>query len=203
MPYKIKNGILQGIPKGYIESCLPVNDFITRYKLKHTEYNNIYVSSFGVVYSIFALVNGCCYKIKKQQKQNSGYLIVKFPITPGRCGQSTVHRLVAKAFIPNPDNKPNVNHKDGDRLNNHVDNLEWCTQKENVNHAINTLNKSPVRCRKPGLVYEYGSGKQIGVFDTVKEASKQLNLPLYSCYRAIEGKVKLVCNKFIIKQIGE
>lgn len=61
----------------------------------------------------------------------------------GKQSTYTVHRLVALAFIPNPDNKPCVNHIDGDKGNNLVSNLEWCTYSENTLHALENKLKIP------------------------------------------------------------
>ena len=64
-----------------------------------------------------------------------GYHIVNLSIE-GKCKTYLVHRLVAKAFIPNPNNYPTINHKDGNKLNNNINNLEWCSYKYNTQHAI-------------------------------------------------------------------
>lgn len=66
---------------------------------------------------------------------NGGYLRVAFN-TKNAHAKFLVHRLVAIAFIPNPENKEEVNHIDGDKTNNCVNNLEWVTRKENIHHAI-------------------------------------------------------------------
>ena len=78
--------------------------------------------------------------IMKQHLSYDGYKNIGL-ILNGKTTAHRVHRIVASAFVPNPENKPYINHKDGNRENNNCDNLEWCTQKENANHSINVLHK--------------------------------------------------------------
>ena len=94
-------------------------------------------------------------KEMKQQMNKFGYVNVSLRKN-GKQKQHKVHRLIANAFIPNPQNKEQVNHIDGNKAHNVVWNLEWCTCKENINHAVKTgLNPkcTPIRIVETGKTY--------------------------------------------------
>ncbi len=96
------------------------------------------ISTFGRIKSF---KNGKC-KILKPYIDKDGYLLVDL-CQNSKVKKCKVHRLVAKAFIPNPLNLPEINHKSGNKFDNYFENLEWCTSLENNRHAYNTgLNKS-------------------------------------------------------------
>ena len=76
----------------------------------------------------------------KQENMKRGYKRVTLS-HKGTIRRFSVHRLVAMRFIPNPESKPCVNHKDGVPINNHVSNLEWCTYSENERHSYDVLGK--------------------------------------------------------------
>ncbi|MCQ2059756.1 MAG: NUMOD4 domain-containing protein [Bacteroidaceae bacterium] len=97
------------------------------------DYNGVYeVSDRGNVRSV---ISGIGYRIRilKQEKRN-GYLSVNLYLN-GKAKHHYIHRLVAMAFIPNPENKREVNHIDCNKHNNDVSNLEWCDRKYNLTHS--------------------------------------------------------------------
>ena len=102
---------------------------------KINEFEGCYlVSNLGRIKSYKVSING---KILKSNTNRLGYIY--FSLTKNLCLRSfTIHRLVALAFIPNPENRPQVNHINGVKSDNRVENLEWATISENMNHAIKT-----------------------------------------------------------------
>lgn len=89
-------------------------------------------------------------------RQTPGFYPVVCLCKNGKTKNSLVHRLVAQAFVPNPNNFPQVNHKDGDKKNCVVDNLEWVTVSDNVQHAIKTGLRNDSWRRKPVVCVETG-----------------------------------------------
>lgn len=99
--------------------------------------------------------------IRAQEENEYGYCKVRLHYNNSKHWKK-VHRLVAEAFIPNPDNKPQVNHIDGNKLNNNVENLEWVDNSQNMKHAYamgaikvpnDTYSGKPILCVNTGEYY--------------------------------------------------
>lgn len=95
--------------------------------------------------------------IRKPREKWDGYLQVNLSRN-NRAQSMAVHRLVALAFLPNPESKPQINHINGKKTDNRAENLEWCTGSENQRHRFDVLkkragNKKPIVCTDTGRIY--------------------------------------------------
>jgi len=146
---------------------------------RDTEYDGYQVSSFGNVRSIDRYqtnANGktIFYEGKELKKtpmkgrDGYGYYVVNIR-QHGEANVVLVHRLVATAFLDNPDHLPTVNHKDGDKHNNHVDNLEWASYTDNNVHALTNHLREP---RGNIIVQKDLSGNIIGIYKSACEAER-------------------------------
>ena len=105
--------------------------------MKRYRDTNYYITENGDVYSElngkYGLLNGQLKKMKSRINDN-GYEIIGLKID-GKSTTKRIHRMIAEMYIENPNNYPIINHKDGNKLNNHISNLEWCSYSHNLKHS--------------------------------------------------------------------
>jgi hypothetical protein len=135
--------------------------------LKEIEgFENYFVSDCGHIYS---KKSGKLARLKPWADSKGRYLMISL-CRNGVSNKRLVHRLVASAFFGSPEDGWEVNHKDFDIKNNNINNLEWVTRQENINHMYASPNHTPVRnFRKCAL---YFKDEKIGEFKSVKEACR-------------------------------
>lgn len=123
-------------------------------------------------------------KIMKPGKNGGGYLQVIL-CKDGQQKHLLVHRLVAEAFVPNPNNLETVNHKDEVKTNNTASNLEWMTQADNNRYGTRTA-----RCSKPVQMFDKSTGKLLATFPSIMEAERITGIAnSHICY-CCNGKYK-------------
>lgn len=121
-------------------------------------------------------------KLKTPVKGNNGYYRVDL-YRDGKRKTRRVHRLVSEAFIDNPEDKPQINHKDGNKSHNNFDNLEWVTPSENMKHAFETGLSKPSRSMLGRSNPNAGrKGKRIRIIETGEEFDS-----ITLCEKAING----------------
>lgn len=155
------------------------------------------ISNLGRVRSLDRYVN-CLIGIKALRKgkiltqnyNNKGYKRVSL-CKNGKHKNFQVHRLVAEAFIPNPDHLPCINHKDEDKTNNHVDNLEWCSVEYNSNYGTAIERRSEKR-KVPILQYD-NQGNFIREWNSASDAYRELGIYQQDISRCCKGIRKSAC----------
>lgn len=131
-------------------------------KVPINEFPEYQIDTNGIIYN----KNGTP---KKYSLNHHGYCIVNF-LKDGRRYGRQIHVLVAEQFISNPEQKPTVNHIDGDKENNCVTNLEWATYSEQMQHAVNSLSFRPKHIGVKG--YNKETGELVYQFNSIIEAGE-------------------------------
>lgn len=145
------------------------------------------ISVNGDVISLNYRRSGMAKKLSAS-KVKSNYMAVKLPVN-NKDTSFYVHRLVALAFIPNPENKDEVNHINGIKHDNRVENLEWTTHTENIRHAKRSgLIKSPKTCKS--VVQISLDGFILNEFNSFREAQRQTGIFYNNIGLCVNGKYK-------------
>lgn len=129
-------------------------------------------------------------QVNNSKDPRNNYFIVTLVDAQGIRRNRPIHRLMCETFLPNPENKTHVNHKDGNKLNNHIENLEWATEQENSQHAVDTGLTTHDHCRKAVHQYRYPCLTYVASFDSDVEAERQTGVARQNISKVTLGQRK-------------
>jgi len=162
-------------------------------------YDGLYsITQEGVVYSLGkGLSTNPSFSQKRAislKKTQRGYIACKL-FKGGKRKYFFVHRLVAQSFIANPENKPEINHIDGNKANNHASNLEWVTSSENQKHAFREgLQKrragADSKCSKSVKQVDCKTGDVVGIWPSINEIKRVLGFNSFGIIGCCKQKPK-------------
>lgn len=161
-------------------------------------YEGLYqVSNKGRVKRIESVVKSCLkyhngFKIVKEKLKDFCFVNKYYSVVLCKNGKRKmfrVHRLVAQAFLPNPNNFEQVNHKDENKLNNCVENLEWCSAKYNQNYGTRKEKRIHSKVKEIQKI-DKNSKKILETYFSLSEASRQNNISYKAISRCATGKSK-------------
>lgn len=157
--------------------------------LRINNFPNYYITDDGRVYTRRAYANKAGRVMKLRTFEHNGYVWCNLCYN-NKVKHVSVHRLVAQAFIPNPNNLPEVNHINGHKNDNRVANLEWASRSDNLKHSFRVLGRVPTWKGKKGIesskakkIFQINNGKIVNVFYGSREASDATGIG-DSCIRA-------------------
>jgi hypothetical protein len=139
-----------------------------------------------VVFENGVIINKDGHEIKPQTKKRRYAKVTLY--FNGKYRYTNLHRILAELFIPNPNNLPQVNHKDGDRSNNTISNLEWVSARRNIIHAFEIgLNRKVYgrKQRRNPVIYIDGNGSAIKEYETIVDAAKDFKMSRSTLYKLL------------------
>lgn len=155
-------------------------------------YNNKYIASkSGDIISLYREIKGHRFEnvIFLKTFMRNGYKHVSLSIN-SKVSKFKVHRIIAFLFVPNPENKPCVNHINGNKLDNRAENLEWCTKKENNIHALKNGLRIPARHTNASPITIYRNGIEGKTYVSIKEMCRNEKISSVTVWRNINKKNK-------------
>lgn len=165
--------------------------------LVQTKYDGYFITTSGDVFS--SKGNQSDFRSIKIKKTKTGYCCFNASLGNSKSKTVYVHRLLAETFIPNPEKKPCVNHIDGNKSNNHISNLEWCTHQENTKHAHEVGLLTP--CYKP-VVQLTITGEKMKEWKSVSHAARAVNTSPANITASCAGRYKglIKGSKWVFKE---